>query len=197
MIWPYQSLSKLLDSSYYKTFVSGIYDNVTNSLFQSLNDSMTSHQTFKWLPFKITCTHLLLSIYCKIFHRFFRFSQSITHSRPSCPHYSIATPATNPPAITPTTPATFAPAAPVLCTATDVREAEDVVRAALVDMNDALLDDLSTLDIDATDMAVDLDTVAFIDMDGDPEMRDLINVGVWMVLGTPLESVGMVSVMEG
>jgi hypothetical protein len=83
-----------------------------------------------------------------------------------------------PPAITPTTSAKFAPAAPVLCTTTDVREAEDVVCAALVDMNDALLDDLTTLDIDATDMAVDLDTVAFIDMDGDPETRDRINVGV-------------------
>jgi hypothetical protein len=45
-------------------------------------------------------------------------------------------------------------------------------------MNDALLDDLSTLDIDATDMAVDLDTVAFIDMYGDPETRDRMNVGV-------------------
>jgi hypothetical protein len=47
------------------------------------------------------------------------------------------------------------------------------------------------------DIAVDLDTVAFIDMDGDPDTRDRMNVGVWMVLGTPLERVGMVSVMEG
>jgi hypothetical protein len=142
----------------------------------------TSHQTSKWLSIKLTCTHLLHSIYCKIFLHFFRFFHSITHSRPSCPHYSIATPATNPPAIIPTTPAKFAPAAPVLCTATDVREADVREAEAEVDIDDtrdtSLEEDFSALDNDAVDIAVDLDTVEFIDMDGDPETRDRMNVGV-------------------
>jgi hypothetical protein len=122
------------------------------------------------------------------------FYSALSVRQPQSPystHYNIATPANNPPAIAPTTPATFAPAAPVLCAATDALDVRvtDELRAALVDIDDAR-DTVALLEaivaFDDIDTATDPETeesIDCIDCDAAPDdtaddTRERMNVGV-------------------
>lgn len=130
--------------------------------------------------------------------------------------YNIAMPATNPPAIAPTTPGTFATAAPV-CAGAEADDATDEVREAEVEKDEDTdaLEDCATEDEPIIMIEPDWETEpraperdAEPDGTAEPErvgksemiadgLRDAMNVGVTIVVGTALLSVGTASVRVG
>jgi|TARA_R110002003_G_scaffold125_4_gene11396 hypothetical protein len=106
--------------------------------------------------------------------------------------------------IAPTTPGTFATAAPVLCAGAEAEDVADEVREAEVARDDDCdaLDEIRTDDEDADGVAeaevvalrvAELDNSALpeIPAEAADETRERMNVGVTSVVGTALLRVGM------